>query len=390
MTRVLASSLSSSIGRRCKATVLSALPVATKRPSGLNATEWMGPSWPNSVSWFRPVARSHLGGAIEAAGARASVRAHGNAHDRAGVPPQRRELSAGLRIPDLRRPVPAGRDHLSVAAEREVLEIIGMAAQGLHVLEGVGVPHDDRVVSIVGRDQESTVGAEAEGPRWKTGVDSPQFLARGGIPQPEGLVIAAGRQETPVRADATDVAAMECPVSFVTSFPVVTSQTGTVATVSSPTLPAAPTSRVPSELNTILLIVRSWPLNATIRAPVSTSRIVTPATWPGTAKLVPSGLNETPLMRSAAPGTVSQSRPPVGLMSQSRAVPSNPPVSSRCPSSVNATWSTVMLCPLSVSRSRRSPHPISGRSRRPRRWRSACRRSCTRCWRWAPCGQRTR
>ena len=59
--------------------------------------------------------------------------------------------------------------------------------------------------------------------------------------------------------------------------------------------PSDAASLVPSGLNAILRIVASWPSNAMIFAPVSTSRIVTPVTWPGTAKVDPSGLKETPL-----------------------------------------------------------------------------------------------
>jgi len=53
-----------------------------------------------------------------------------------------------------------------------------VAAKFSYLLEGIGVPYNDRLVffPVVGRDQESTVGAEAE-PEPSEEVDRVQFLA---------------------------------------------------------------------------------------------------------------------------------------------------------------------------------------------------------------------
>src|SRR6266511_2823331 len=133
-----------------------------------------------------------LGGAIDAAGSdERSVWAHSDAQDRTAVPPERRELPARLQVPDLRRPVPAGRDHRSVGPERDVLDGVGMAAELPHPLEAVGVPNGQGVVTIVVGYQPSTVGAEGEGEDLALGVDWVEFLAREGIPQYDGPIPAA-------------------------------------------------------------------------------------------------------------------------------------------------------------------------------------------------------
>ena len=120
---------------------------------------------------FLPPGRSipELGGAIEAgSGDKRSIWAHSNTHDRAGVPPQRRKLPARLKIPDLRRPVPAACDHLSVGCEREVLKDVGMASELAEPLEGISVPYDKRLVFPAARARDAgrrAVTSEARGVR---------------------------------------------------------------------------------------------------------------------------------------------------------------------------------------------------------------------------------
>ena len=161
------------------------------------------------------------------------VRAHGNAHDRAGVPPQRRELSAGLRIPDLRRPVPAGRDHLSVAPNARSWRSSVWPRKGSPRARGSRRPARHRVVLIAGRDQDRPSGLKPRAHAGKPESTLPSSLPEEASHSRRVLSQLLVARRRPSGLTATDVAAMECPVSFVTSFPVVTSQPG-------PSLPYRP------------------------------------------------------------------------------------------------------------------------------------------------------
>ena len=149
MTRSRARSRSSSIGRRCKATVPSPLAGGQEPAVGTERHGVDGTVVAEQREHLPPGREiPELGGAIEAAsGDERSVWAHGNAQERAGVPPQRRELPARLQVPDLRRPVQAGRDHLPVGRERDVLDDVGVATELSEPLEGIGVPHDQGLVA---------------------------------------------------------------------------------------------------------------------------------------------------------------------------------------------------------------------------------------------------
>ena len=128
-------------------TVLSSLPLASSRPSGLNATPRTAPVWPARVPRCSPLAGSHSRTVLvaAAAGQQPPVRAERHTEDGARVAGQGAAVLAAGRVPQPHRAVAAAAGQQpSVRAERHTEDGAGVAGQGAAVLAAGRVPQPHR------------------------------------------------------------------------------------------------------------------------------------------------------------------------------------------------------------------------------------------------------